>query len=168
MAYAQVVTHQLQIERRTSKVRRRKTDILPLLHTTNMAALSWGMQRHHDYKLHILWKCQKLTRLRFPHESDCHLLPFSTELTTEFYVVSDYRALGVTIWSRLAKFRTGFQLCKQWLVAFRIPNGKNCKKIHDNPSSTINEQFSNLNYRSELLEVLCYYRHLWSYDLIVG
>jgi len=30
-----VVTHQLQVERRTGKVRRPETDILPLCHVTN-------------------------------------------------------------------------------------------------------------------------------------
>jgi len=30
-----VVTHQLQVERRTVKVRRPKTDVLPLCHATN-------------------------------------------------------------------------------------------------------------------------------------
>jgi len=30
-----MVTHQLQVERRTGKVRRPKTDILPLSHTIN-------------------------------------------------------------------------------------------------------------------------------------
>jgi len=30
-----VVTHQLQVERRTGKVRRPETDVLPLSHATN-------------------------------------------------------------------------------------------------------------------------------------
>jgi len=30
-----VVTHQLQVERRTGKVRRPETDVLPLCHATN-------------------------------------------------------------------------------------------------------------------------------------
>jgi len=30
-----MVTHQLQVERRTGKVRRSKTDVLPLCHETN-------------------------------------------------------------------------------------------------------------------------------------
>jgi len=30
-----VVTHQLQVERRTGKVRRSQTDVLPLCHATN-------------------------------------------------------------------------------------------------------------------------------------
>jgi len=33
-----VVTCQLQIKRRTGKVRRPKTDVLPLCHTTNLVA----------------------------------------------------------------------------------------------------------------------------------
>jgi len=32
-----VVTHQLQVKRRTGKVRRPETDLLPLCHTTNLA-----------------------------------------------------------------------------------------------------------------------------------
>jgi len=31
-----VVTHQLQVERRTGKVRRPETDVLPLCHATNL------------------------------------------------------------------------------------------------------------------------------------
>jgi len=31
-----VVTHQLQVERRTGKVRRSQTDVLPLCHATNL------------------------------------------------------------------------------------------------------------------------------------
>jgi len=34
-----VVTHQLQVERRTGKVRQSETDVLPLCHTTNLNAL---------------------------------------------------------------------------------------------------------------------------------
>jgi len=32
-----VVTHQLQVERRTGKVRRPETDVLPLCHATNIS-----------------------------------------------------------------------------------------------------------------------------------
>jgi len=35
-----VVTHQLQVERRTGKVRQSETDVLPLCHATNRAL--WG------------------------------------------------------------------------------------------------------------------------------
>jgi len=34
-----VVTHQLQVERRTEKVRRPETDVLPLCHATNQSVL---------------------------------------------------------------------------------------------------------------------------------
>ena len=34
-----MVTHQLQVERRTGKVRRPETDVLPLSHATNLAGL---------------------------------------------------------------------------------------------------------------------------------
>jgi len=34
-----VVTHQLQVERRTGKVRRPKTDVLPLCHATNQTKI---------------------------------------------------------------------------------------------------------------------------------
>jgi len=36
-----VVTHQLQFERRTGKVRRPETDILPLCHATNCHVVRW-------------------------------------------------------------------------------------------------------------------------------
>jgi len=36
-----VVTHQLQVERRTEKVRRPETDVLPLCHATNLLLLTW-------------------------------------------------------------------------------------------------------------------------------
>jgi len=36
-----VVTHQLQVEHRTRKVRRPKTDVLPLCHATNLIKRSW-------------------------------------------------------------------------------------------------------------------------------
>ena len=39
-----VVTHQLQLERRTGKVRRPETDVLPLCHATNCAVLT-GTER---------------------------------------------------------------------------------------------------------------------------
>jgi len=35
-----VVTRQLQVERRTAKVRRPKTDVIPLCHTTNQRDMS--------------------------------------------------------------------------------------------------------------------------------
>ena len=35
-----MVTHQLQVERRTGKVRRPETDVLPLSHATNSGLLS--------------------------------------------------------------------------------------------------------------------------------
>jgi len=38
-----VVTHQLQVERRTGKVRRPETDVLPLSHATNL--LQWGERK---------------------------------------------------------------------------------------------------------------------------
>jgi len=34
-----VVIHQLQVERRTGKVRRRKTDVLPLCHATDQPSM---------------------------------------------------------------------------------------------------------------------------------
>jgi len=34
-SYTEVVTHQLQVERRTGKVRQSETDVLPLCHSTN-------------------------------------------------------------------------------------------------------------------------------------
>ena len=34
-SYTEVVTHQLQVERRTGKVRQSETDVLPLCHATN-------------------------------------------------------------------------------------------------------------------------------------
>jgi len=52
-----VVTHQLQVERRTGKVRRPETDVLPLCHATNYLSvaiifvvellLNIALQRHH-------------------------------------------------------------------------------------------------------------------------
>jgi len=36
-----VVTHQLQVERRTAKARRLKTDVLPLDHATNLVLMWW-------------------------------------------------------------------------------------------------------------------------------
>jgi len=38
-----VVTHQLQVERRTGKVRQSETDVLPLCHATNW---SYGTKIH--------------------------------------------------------------------------------------------------------------------------
>jgi len=35
--FTQVVTHQLQVERRTGKVRRSQTDVLPLCHANDLA-----------------------------------------------------------------------------------------------------------------------------------
>jgi len=37
-----VVTHQLQVERRTGKVRRPETDVLPLCHATNFHQLAFS------------------------------------------------------------------------------------------------------------------------------
>ena len=37
-----MVTHQLQVERRTGKVRRPETDVLPLCHATNQQCISLG------------------------------------------------------------------------------------------------------------------------------
>jgi len=36
-----VITHQLQVERRTGKVHRPETDVLPLSHTTNGRRRAW-------------------------------------------------------------------------------------------------------------------------------
>ena len=36
-----VVTHQLQVERRTGKVRQSETDVLPLCHATNLITLRY-------------------------------------------------------------------------------------------------------------------------------
>jgi len=63
MVYPQVVTHQLQVERRTAKGRRSKTDILPLDHATNLSVtrrqkwydancLVWSETRFHVQLLH--------------------------------------------------------------------------------------------------------------------
>ena len=38
-----VVTHQLQVERRTGKVRRPETDVLPLCHATNYGGVSMNI-----------------------------------------------------------------------------------------------------------------------------
>ena len=39
-----VVTHQLQVERRTGKVRRPETDVLPLSHATNLTLCIAGIR----------------------------------------------------------------------------------------------------------------------------
>jgi len=41
-----VVTHQLQVERRTAKAHRPKTDALPLDHVTNLSASTAGNLEH--------------------------------------------------------------------------------------------------------------------------
>jgi len=46
-----VVTHQLQVERRTGKVRQSETDVLPLCHASNilssvMCVYAWNRFRH--------------------------------------------------------------------------------------------------------------------------
>jgi len=41
MVYPQVVTHQLQVERRTGKARRLKTDVLPLCYATRGYAMEF-------------------------------------------------------------------------------------------------------------------------------
>jgi len=47
-----VVTHQPQVKRRTGKVRRPKTDVLPLCHATNRlshnAVVRWDYRPNHD------------------------------------------------------------------------------------------------------------------------
>ena len=47
-----MVTHQLQVERRTAKVRRRKTDVLPLLHTAVDITLSI-IDVHRPHKVYV-------------------------------------------------------------------------------------------------------------------
>jgi len=46
-----VVTHQLQVERRTGKVRQSETDVLPLYHVTSLVVAStnvnYKVKRHH-------------------------------------------------------------------------------------------------------------------------
>ena len=50
-----MVTHQLQVERRTGKVRRPETDVLPLCHATNSGRKEWGegnfRQSYGEYRL---------------------------------------------------------------------------------------------------------------------
>jgi len=41
-----VVTHQLQVERRTGKVRQSETDVLPLCHSTNIITAVWAYYRY--------------------------------------------------------------------------------------------------------------------------
>ena len=44
-----VVTHQLQVERRTGKVRRSETDVLPLCHATNLGIFTtWGINNNNN------------------------------------------------------------------------------------------------------------------------
>ena len=63
-----VVTHQLQVERRTGKVRRPETDVLPLCHATNLDAgyyslplLSVISARHSLWLFSATWQAQYLS-----------------------------------------------------------------------------------------------------------
>ena len=58
-----VVTHQLQVERRTGKVRRSKTNVLPLYHATNSStcicftvieSFDVDVQRYHDLEIGVI------------------------------------------------------------------------------------------------------------------
>jgi len=62
-----VVTRQLQVERRTEKVRRPKTDVLPLSHATNQGVF-WLWQRWTDWTVRTV---------------SCFLLPNSNLLASD-------------------------------------------------------------------------------------
>ena len=51
--------HQLQVERRTGKVRRPETDVLPLCHATN-----WYLGRMYNFVSQLLSLCERQTQPR--------------------------------------------------------------------------------------------------------
>jgi len=93
-----VVTHQLQVERRTGKVRRPETDVLPLCHATNLS-MSTKLELYADNSTLLLSSFQLyrhttvipvVTYSSGPHPSARGIRIVSTQRTVEVYETSHY------------------------------------------------------------------------------
>ena len=67
-----VVAHQLQVERRTGKVRQSETDVLPLCHATNHVRTRYQTQCRRRVSVHSrAASCQELSTLRSQSRTPC-------------------------------------------------------------------------------------------------
>ena len=81
-----VVTHQLQVERRTGKVRRPETDVLPLCHATNLCIAIGDLKCTREFRLGI---CVRSNEFVSAYDDVTKLEKSSQKLRTELKQVLD-------------------------------------------------------------------------------